>query len=81
MEEFIRLVIAGLLSGGIISTVLGFLVHRRTTSIEEEIRSQYAKSMAVFESARAWKEKSVTDWTRRSSLWAPKASRSQESRR
>ena len=48
MEEFIRLVMAGLLSGGIISTVLGFLVHRRTTRIEEEIRSQYAKSMAVF---------------------------------
>jgi len=61
MDEFVRLVIAGLLSGGIMSAVLGILVHRRTTKIEEEIRSQYAKSMAVFQSTRAWKERAVTE--------------------
>jgi hypothetical protein len=61
MDEFIRLVIAGLLSGGVISTVLGILIHRRTTKIEEEIKSQYAKSMAIFQSTRAWKEQSVTE--------------------
>jgi hypothetical protein len=59
MDEFVRLLLAGILSGTVISSVMGILLYKRTTKIAEDIKSEYAKSMTIFESSRAWKEKSV----------------------
>ena len=62
MDEFLKLVLAGILSGSVISSVLGILLYRRTASMTENIKSEYARSMAVFSSTRAWKEKSVSEF-------------------
>lgn len=61
MDEFLKLVLAGILSGSVISSALSVLLYRRTTSMAENIKGEYARSMAVFSSTRAWKEKSVSE--------------------
>ena len=61
MDEFFKLVLAGILSGSVISSVLSILLYRRTASMAEDIKSGYAKGMAVFTSTRTWKEKSVSE--------------------
>ena len=63
MNEFIRTLIAGAVSGTVVSTIVGLLFRKRIISMEEriknQIKSQYEKGMAVFQSTRSWKEKSV----------------------
>ena len=54
MDNFLRALVAGIVSGGVISTILGFLFYRRTTSIQADIKSQYDRSLAIFQSTRAW---------------------------
>jgi hypothetical protein len=61
MNNFLELVLAGILSGAVISTVLSTILYRRTASIAEDIKNEYARSLAVFTSTRAWKEKSVSE--------------------
>jgi hypothetical protein len=60
MDDFVKLLLAGILSGSVISSVMAFFLYRRTTKITEDIKSEYAKSMTIFASSRAWKEKSVS---------------------
>jgi hypothetical protein len=60
MSDFTELLLAGILSGTVISSILGLLLYRRTAKITEEIRSEYAKRITIFESSRAWEEKSVS---------------------
>jgi hypothetical protein len=60
MDDFIKLLLAGVLSGSVISSVMAFLLYRRTTKITEDIKSEYAKRMITFASSRVWKEKSVS---------------------
>lgn len=50
MEDFLRLIVAGILSGGLTSVILGFLFHRRITRIEQEITGQFE-----------WKRRSVSE--------------------
>ena len=40
MDEFSRSLVAGIVSGGVMSTVLGFLFQQRATKIEEQIKMQ-----------------------------------------
>ena len=47
MENFISSLVAGLISGSVISTVLGVFLHRRAKSIEVEIKNQYDRSLAI----------------------------------
>jgi len=61
MENFLNLLLAGIVSGGVISTLLGVFFHQRAKGIEERIKNQYAMSLAVFQSNRSWREKSVSD--------------------
>lgn len=52
--------ISALIGGGLVSIVTGYLFLRRTTLIQEDIKSQYERAMAVFQSTRGWKEESVS---------------------
>jgi hypothetical protein len=52
-----ELFLASVLSGAVISTVLGFVFHRKAESIKHE----FAQRMAVFESKRTWQEQSVAE--------------------
>ena len=61
MDELFKLFFAGIFSGGVMSFVLNHLLTRRTTDMAEDIKSGYAKSMAVFSSTRTWKEKAVSE--------------------
>jgi hypothetical protein len=61
MDEFVRLLASGVISGTVISAILTFFFNRRTTEIQEQIKDQYERSMAVFQSTRAWKEQSVSE--------------------
>lgn len=61
MENFFNLMIAGLLSGAVISAVLGSILLRRAKQIEAEIKSQYDRNLAIFQSNRLWKEQSVSE--------------------
>src|SRR6266851_4883358 len=64
MNEFVRSLLAGAISGSLVSTVVGLLFRRQVISMEEgiknQIKSQYEKNMAIFQSTRSWKERSVT---------------------
>ena len=61
MDEFVKLLLAAILSGSVISSIIGFFLYRRTIRIAEELKSEYAKSMSLFHSSRMWKEKSVAE--------------------
>lgn len=61
MENFFNLMLAGLLSGAVISAVLGVVFLRRTKQIEAEIKSQYDRNLTIFQSNRFWKEQSVSE--------------------
>jgi hypothetical protein len=57
MIETINTIVTALISAGIVSAILGFLLHRRTVHIEEEIKNQFA----LLQSRRAWKEQMVAE--------------------
>jgi hypothetical protein len=61
MDEFVRLLASGVISGTVISAILTFFFNRKTTEIQEQIKDQYERSMAIFQSTRAWKEQSVSE--------------------
>lgn|SRR2546427_8248082 len=61
MVELVESIVVGIVTGGVMSSILGFLFHKRTERISEEIKSQYEKSVAIFQSKRLWKEKSVSE--------------------
>ena len=61
MESLINSLIAGIVSGSVISAVLGLFFHRRTARIEEEVRAQFQKSLDVSRSRREWKEQSLSE--------------------
>jgi|SRR5215207_1610130 len=61
MDEFVRLLASGVISGTVISAILGYLFKRRTAEIQAQITNQYEQSMAIFQSTRTWKEKSVSE--------------------
>lgn len=60
-QSIVSLVLSGLVSGGVIATVLGFLFVSRTTQIEEEIRNEFETSREVFRSQRDWEEASISE--------------------
>lgn len=50
MKEIEQLILAALLSGAVISSVMGVIFHRYVTKVEQEIKSQ-----------RGWREKAVSE--------------------
>lgn len=58
---FIQMVSAAILSGAVISAVLGIIFHGKAKRIETEIKKQFEESMELFRSKREWKEKSVSE--------------------
>lgn len=60
-NEFLQLVVAALLSGTVVSAVLGLLLQRRTTTLTEEISSEFDQRLEVFRSGRTWRERSVSE--------------------
>jgi hypothetical protein len=56
-SDFVRSLLGGIVSGSVIAAFLGALLQRRT----EEIKSEYAKTAAIFQSTRTWKERSVSE--------------------
>jgi hypothetical protein len=61
MDNLVSSLIAGVVSGSVISAIVGLVFHRRTTRIEEEIRSQFQSGLEIFRSRRGWKEQSVAE--------------------
>ena len=59
--DVIESLATGVLTGGLVSTVVSLMFLRRTTKIQEEIKSQFEQRLAVFESTRGWKERSVSE--------------------
>jgi hypothetical protein len=57
LRTFLTLLATSILSGSLMAAVLGFVVHRSRTRIEEQIRDQFR----VMQSQRAWKERSVSE--------------------
>jgi hypothetical protein len=59
MKSFWQMLGAAVLSGAVMSTVLGYLFLERTKRTEEEIKAQFQKSLEEFRSQRAWRERSL----------------------
>ena len=59
--ELIKLVAAGVLSGGVIAAVLGIVFQRRIATLAEQIKADYQRRLNIFQSERSWKEKSVSE--------------------
>ena len=58
---FLGMLIAALLSGSVISTVLGLVFARQSAHLEASIKNEIDRSIAVFRSTREWKEASVSE--------------------
>lgn len=61
MEPLTQTIVSGLISGGLISVVAGFVLHSRSQRIEAEIKNQFQKQYDLFQSQRKWKEKSFEE--------------------
>jgi hypothetical protein len=61
MDAFLQTTVSGLISGSVISAIIGFLLYRRTKRIEEEIKHQFQEQLAIFKSQREWKEQSISE--------------------
>lgn len=59
MENLITLLLAGIFSGTVISTIASLVSHRKTTEIEEELGTQSERLLEISRSQRTWKERSV----------------------
>jgi hypothetical protein len=55
------LLLATLLSGTVVSAVLGFAFHRTSTQISKEIENQFEQKITLFRSNIVWKEKSLSE--------------------
>lgn len=60
-NTFIQMVSAAILSGAVISAILGIMFQGRAKRIEAEIKNQFEESLESFRSKREWKEKSVSE--------------------
>ena len=61
MEDFVKLLLSGLLSGSVISAVIGIILYRRSKTIEAEVKHQFETQFALFQSKRIWKEQIVSE--------------------
>lgn len=61
MDSIISGIIAGVTSGAVISTIVGFLLLKRTAAIEATIKGQFERSITIFRSTREWKEQSLSE--------------------
>jgi hypothetical protein len=61
MDSLVSSLIAGVVSGSVISAIIGLVFHRRTTRIEEQIRTQFQSGLEIFRSRRGWKEQAVSE--------------------
>jgi hypothetical protein len=61
MDEFVKIVIGGLLSGTVISSVMGVFLAKRTSQLQAEIKNRHEKATRIFESHRNWKERAVAE--------------------
>jgi len=61
MNEYLQIFITAIVSGSVISAVLGIIFHRRGKAIEADIRRQVEQSLAIFQSKRAWKESAISE--------------------
>ena len=52
---------AGLLSGAVLSTILGFLFVGKMTRVEETVKSEFQTGIEIFKSQRSWKEQSISE--------------------
>jgi hypothetical protein len=61
MSTLAQTVVAGLASGSAIAAIIGVIFHHRARQIEQQIKNEFDKRLDVFRSARAWKERSVSE--------------------
>lgn len=59
--SFTQLLLAGVLSGGFMAAIFGFLAQEYVTTVEEQIRSDFQRELDVFRSNRSWKEQSLSE--------------------
>jgi hypothetical protein len=59
MADFWSITIGDVLGSGVVASLIGFLLVRRTTSIERQIGEGFDRRMKVFESTRAWREQAL----------------------
>jgi hypothetical protein len=53
--------LTAVLSSGLTVTAVELLARRHVTTIEETVKGEHARELAVFNSERAWKEKAVAE--------------------
>jgi hypothetical protein len=61
MARFTDLVLAALISGGVVSTVVGFLLTRRTMELKSAIENQFKEQFEIARSQRSYKERALAE--------------------
>lgn len=59
MDDIPQLVLAALISSGVVTVVLGYFLNRRADQLSDRLRDDIARNYQIFASRRAWEEKSV----------------------
>jgi hypothetical protein len=59
VDNIAQLVLAALISSGVVTVVLGYFLNRRADQLGDRLRDEIARSYQIFASRRAWEEKSV----------------------
>jgi hypothetical protein len=61
MQEMGSAIVAAVVSGSVFATILGAVLLRRATRIQEEIKSRFGELTEVFRSKRTWQERSLSE--------------------
>jgi len=61
MDRFADLVIAAVISGGVVSTVVSFLFTRRSAELKSAIENQFKEQFEIARSHRAYKERALEE--------------------
>ncbi len=61
MDEMLKIVLTAILSGAVVSAVIGLVFKRRTETITAEIKNQFEMNMLRQKTGQQWKEKALTE--------------------
>src|SRR5690606_5490132 len=61
MDEMLRILLTAILSGTVVSAIVGLVFKRKTEFITAEIKDEFERNMIRLKTGQQWKEKALTE--------------------